>query len=133
MDSGHQVSRSAVSAKAETHVIRSPVEPFHRCPRRRAALDTPHRANDGAFAETAFRKNSANAAYGAIMPNADVVKDGSGCRKLPVLRRKLLDSGRILSSKNTVKYNLRFFVNGENGAFCWKAPSAARNFIVRFP
>ena len=93
----------------------------------------PAWAKDGAFAALALCKKSANAAYGAIKLNAGMVNPESTCLKLPVLRRKLLDSGRILSSKNTVKYNLRFFVNGENGAFCWKAPSAARNFIVRFP
>jgi hypothetical protein len=91
--------------------MRCPVESFYGCPRRRDALDTPRRADDGALAKIAFRKNSANAAYGAITLNADMINSESGYRKLPAFRRKSLDSGRFPSSKTTVKYKRRFLVN----------------------
>ena len=65
----------------------------------------------GIFAGEIKSKNFTNAAYGVILLNADMVKRESRCLKLLESRRKTHNIGRIPSSKTTVKYNRRFFVN----------------------
>ena len=74
-------------------------------------LDPPSQANDGAFVEIALCKNFANAAYGPIVLNASMVNPESRCLIRAKMRGILLDFARFPSSKTTVKYNLRFFVN----------------------
>ena len=57
------------------------------------------------------------------------------CSKLPVLRQKLLDFGRFPSSKTTVKYNLRFFLNAGTVHFAGgrhPAPSGNLSFAMCF-
>jgi hypothetical protein len=51
------------------------------------------------------------------MLKANMVNPESRCVKLPEFWQKLLDSGRFLYFKTTVKYNRRFSVNGETVHF----------------
>jgi len=74
--------------------------------------------------EIALCKNSANAAYGQIMINENVVNLESRCLILAKLRGNLLDFARFPSSKTTVKYNLRFFVNAGTVHFDGEGHSA---------
>ena len=87
------------------------------------ALVPPSPVNDGAFVEIALRKNSANAAYSPIMLNANTVKLDLRCLILAKLRGNLLDFARFPSSKTTVKYNLRFFVNAGTVHFAGLYPA----------
>ena len=63
----------------------------------------PGAAMTEAFAKLAVCKKSTNAAYGAIMYDAGMVNPKSRCLKLPIFRQKVLNSGRFLSFKTTVK------------------------------
>ena len=55
--------------------------------------------------------DSVNAAYAAVMLNADMVNPKPWWQKQAGFRQKNRETGRFLSSKNYVKYNPRFFIN----------------------
>ena len=56
-------------------------------------------------------KDSINAAYAAILLNADMVNREPSGQKQAGICQKNRETGRFLSSKTIVKYNLKFFVN----------------------
>ena len=58
-------------------------------------------------------KKSANAAYGAVMLNADMVNLETWCLKLVEFCKKLLGKSEFLSFKTTVKYDVRFDLNSD--------------------
>ena len=61
-----------------------------------------------------------------------MINANPGWQKLAVFWQKNRDSGRFLCLKNTVKYDRRFFLNGENGAFCRPGHPGKRPFLSCF-
>lgn len=56
-------------------------------------------------------KRFVTARYGAVIFNADVVNHEFGCENWRILGKKKCETGPFLSSKTTVKYNLRLLLN----------------------
>ncbi len=89
---------------------------------------------DGVFQAKIMYKNTINAAYGVLMLNANVINCGSGLQKQAGFCQKNRETGRFLSLKTTVKYNLRFFVNAGTVHFADGSPAEtlrqAKNIVV---
>ena len=90
-------------------MIRSPVASFHGGAALAARSRLP--GHGGAFAGITKCKYSVTVAYGATILNPDIVNGESGWPKQADFCQKLRETGRFLYFKNTVNYNIRFFVN----------------------